>query len=360
MYDIVIIGSGPSGAHCAKRLSKNKNLKILLLDRRPMDPTSKIIKSCGGLISSHAQDALRKEGMVLPESIKVDPQFHYVKTYDLKYNLLRGYRRDYINIDRLLFEKWLIDMIPDSVERRFSTHVLSIEETTSHFRIQLKSNDTTEWIESSYLIGADGARSILRSTFFPHIPSPKPYIAIQEVYPTTRNHPAYYGMFDPSITDYYAWLIQKKDRIILGAALETGNETNEKFQSLKEKVEKHCDIRLGTPIHREGAFIARPLRFSHLFFGKGKISLIGEASGSISPTSSEGYSYALNTAKLLCDSIEKHGLTSLATSSYDRSAWIIRLSILGKWLKSPGMYVSWIRSLVMKSGFTAIPLPKEK
>ncbi len=360
MYDIVIIGCGPSGAHCAKQLSKNKDLKILVLDRRPMDPSSKIIKSCGGLISSHAQDALRNEGMVLPESIKVDPQFHYVKTYDFKYNLLRGYRRDYINIDRPLFEAWLIDLIPEYVERRFNTQVLAVQETSTHFKIQLKSNDMTEWIEASYLIGADGARSILRSTFFPHIPSPKTYIAIQEVYPTTQNHPAYYGMFDPSITDYYAWLIQKKDRIMLGAALETENETNEKFRILKEKVEKHCGIRLGDPMHREGAFIVRPLRFSHLFFGKGKIALIGEASGSISPTSGEGYSYALTTAGLLCDSIEKHGTTSSATSSYDRSAWIIRLSILGKWLKSPGMYVSWIRYLVMRSGFTAFTLPKEK
>jgi flavin-dependent dehydrogenase len=141
MYDIVIIGCGPSGAHCAKQLSKNNSLKILVLDRRPMDPSSKIIKSCGGLISSHAQDALRKAGMVLPESIKVDPQFHYVKTYDFKYNLLRGYRRDYINIDRPLFEQWLIDKIPDHVERRFNTQVLAIKKP---HRISVSNSNPTK------------------------------------------------------------------------------------------------------------------------------------------------------------------------------------------------------------------------
>ncbi len=354
MYDIVIIGCGPAGAHCASQLAKNSNLNVCLIDKRSMLLTSNHRKSCGGLISSHAQQAFSAMNIQIPTHIKVDPQFHTVKTYDFDAKLSRNYRREYINVDRSKFEGWMIDAIPQKVEKRFETQVIAIEINADQIRLNLRTNKKESYIETKYVIAADGAQSFVRSTCFPDIPSMKMYVSIQEIFNTSSDHPAYYGIFDSSITDYYSWIIQKKNEIIVGSALEINDQVNAKFEILKQKIDQECDIELKNPIRREGAFIARPTRFAHLFFGSDRIAIIGEASGAISPTSAEGYSYTLKTARQCARSIEKYGPTAKATRHFNRHMLKVRISILGKWIKSPGMYVLWVRKWVMISGITSI------
>jgi len=248
----------------------------------------------------------------------------------------------------------MINQIPPTVKKRFETQVIAIEVKTDQLHLILRTNKSECSIETKYVIAADGARSFVRSTCFPNIPSMKMYVSIQEIFNTSSDHPAYYGIFDSSITDYYSWIIQKKNEIIVGSALEINDQVNAKFENLKHKIEQECDIELKDPIRREGAFIARPTRFAHLFFGSDRIAIIGEASGAISPTSAEGYSYALKTARQCARSISKYGPTATATRHFNRHMFNVRISILGKWIKSPGMYVPWLRKWVMISGITSI------
>ena len=354
MTDIIIIGSGPAGAYCASLLAQDPSLTVTLIDARSFDGSEKSKKSCGGLLSSHAQKELKKGGLVCPESIKVDPQLTMVDTYDFISGLECFYPRSYINMDRALFEQWLISRIPSSVIKHFETRVTQIEKTENGYRLNLLKGIEKTILEGRILIGADGADSMVRRLFFADRPQPERYVSIQKRYKINDQHYAYFGFFDERITDYYSWALQKNNELLVGSALNIDGQVHEKFEALINRITENTTLKLDEPIVTEGAIILRPKSLKQLNFSIGNIALIGEASGSISPTSAEGFSYALKSARILAKQIRRYGPTSKALKAYDQRCLSIRLSIQFKLLKYPGMYDPWLRKWVMRSKITSV------
>jgi flavin-dependent dehydrogenase len=357
-YDVIIIGAGPSGAHCAKLLGQNKALKVLVIDARSFKSDSKDRKACGGLLSSHAQKELLKENMMIPESIKIEPQLSSVSTFDLSAHLHRFYPRKYINIDRKAFEKWLIRLIPSSVTCLFETRVLKIVHEDSLYVLSVTQAQDEFCVKTKICIGADGADSLLRRTFFGNRPYPKRYVSIQERYPCVSKHSSFFGFFDECITDYYSWALQKKDELLIGSALEIDGQVHQRFDHLKTKVKEVTDFDLDRIVRREGAIINRPLSLNQLSYHTKGIALIGEASGSISPTSAEGFSFAFRSARYCAQSIHQKGPTQKELELYDYKCNKIRFTILLKLLKAPGMYWPWLRRIVMISKISSMDLNK--
>jgi flavin-dependent dehydrogenase len=187
----------------------------------------------------------------------------------------------------------------------------------------------------------------------PGRPAPIRYVAIQEWFREARPAPYFSALFDRDTTDFYCWTIPKEDMLLVGAALRSGNDAAAKFELLKKKMSGY-GYRLETPVRREGALILRPVSICQITTGNDKIALIGEAAGFISPSSCEGFSYAFRNAAALAGSLEA-GLEGFAPHYRSKTA-DIRGNILLKNLKSPFMYNSFIRRIVMKSGVQALKL----
>lgn len=64
---------------------------------------------------------IAKLGLGLPKDILVDPQLFAVRTIDLNNNLERLYQRFYFNMDREKFDRWLVSIIPSSIDKRFNS-----------------------------------------------------------------------------------------------------------------------------------------------------------------------------------------------------------------------------------------------
>jgi flavin-dependent dehydrogenase len=128
---------------------------------------------------------------------------------------------------------------------------------------------------------------------------------------------------------------------------------HEKFDTLINTVKAKTDLDFTKLSRVEGAIILRPVSIKQLCFVKGQAALIGEASGCISPTSAEGFSYALKSGRLLAHSLTRHGANSKALKAYDRSCLKLRFSILFKLMKYPGMYHPVLRKWVMRSAITS-------
>ena len=104
LYDVVIVGAGPAGTLFAAGLAKSvPKLRIALIDGQ-----SRVHKPCGGLLAPDAQKALAQLGLVLPRSVLSDPQIFAVETIDISQHCIRYYPRHYLNMDRYLFDRWLL------------------------------------------------------------------------------------------------------------------------------------------------------------------------------------------------------------------------------------------------------------
>jgi len=353
MYDIAIIGGGPAGATLAYLMGKK--YKILLVDRRQLASSEEDqrVKSCGGLLAPDAQKIIASLGLGLPQNILTGPQLFTVRTIDLEESIERFYQRFYFNIDREKFDRWLISLIPSNVDTRFGCLFKSYEKVNDTFKLRLF-QDGKEYTENAKIIvGADGASSLIRRRAFPNIPSPKRYIAIQEWFEVDGALPYFTAIFDKEITDFYSWIIPKEKNLVLGSALPLDGRANENFELFKKKLQNY-GFDFEKRVRREGAFIYRPESSKQIFTGNGDIALVGEAAGWISPSSSEGISYALRSAINLSKSLNL-GIEGFS-QRYQRNSRELRSNIILKNLKSPVMYNSWLRKMVMNSGIESIKI----
>jgi flavin-dependent dehydrogenase len=162
--------------------------------------------------------------------------------------------------------------------------------------------------------------------------------------------PYFSVIFDNDITDFYSWTIPKNDCLIVGSALPQKDDTNNRFELLKKKMLDY-GYNFKQRIKREGSFIYRPTKLKQLCFGVNRIGLVGEAAGLISPSSAEGISYALKSACNLADAILLDSNNFL--KHYKQSMAKMKINILLKNLKSPFMYNSILRKVIMTFGLNS-------
>lgn len=355
MYDIVIAGAGPAGSNLARLLSKYTKYKICLIDKRRLDlnQDEKRNKTCGGLLSPDAQHMLSRLGITIPIDVLENPQLFSVRTIDFDNGIDRHYQRYYYNMNREKFDRYLFNLIPDTVDRMCGTAVKKAEKCDDGWEIKCHDGET-KILKSRFLVIADGANSVLRNQLFSESLKPKKYISLQKWYPVSRDMPYYTGIFDSEITDYYSWTIQKNNKLIVGTAVPFGENIEERFELLRTKVSDYLEIPLENCLKKEGAFIERTMDIRALKWSSEGLCLIGEAAGATSPTSAEGFSYALKSSLYLAEEL-KDGFDGIE-GRYRKRCRKIALNIIGKHLKSPAMYNRTIRKLVMNSGLSTIKM----
>ena len=353
MYDIAIIGGGPSGSTLARLLGAK--YRVLLLERRTfLNPLySQSPKCCGGLIAPDAQKMLAAFGLGLPKSVLVSPQLFSVRTVDMQSRIERHYQRHYLNIDREEFDKWLESLVPAGTDVENGCSYLGHAEEAGHVRLSYAKEGQVRQAEARLVVGADGAFSKVRRGAFSGARCPKTYICIQEWLESDCANNYYGAFFDSGITDFYSWTIPKENFIIVGSALSPDADASAKFAVLKDKLGSF-GIKFGACVRRNGSYLYRPQVLQDIILGGSSVALVGEAAGFISPSSAEGLSYAFRSALALAKALES-GIEQWE-HRYRKNVLPLRMNIAGKILKAPFMYNAALRSLAMRSGLMSIKM----
>lgn len=350
MYDIVIIGAGPAGAALAGLL--DEKYRVLLVDKRNFE--NKYEKCCGGLLAPDAQKLLAKLELGLPKDVLTGPQMFSVKTLDFDNNIERHYQRHYINVDREKFDLYLVSQ-NHHAEFMFDTIYKGHKKIGDIIQVSLNKNGENIIIDTNILVGADGALSLVRKNEFKDKSYPDKYVSIQQWYKTEGTMPFYTSIFDKEITDYYSWIIQKDEFLLIGTAVPINQDVNLKFSLLIDKLKKK-GFDIGEFYKRTGTLIMRTRKLKEISLANGNIALVGEAAGLISPSSAEGISYALKSAVFLAESINRN--YKEFKSDYVKAARKIKINIFIKNLKIPFMYNSILRKLVMESKIFSMDIKK--
>ena len=348
IYDIAVIGAGPAGSVFVKEISESlPELNIILIDGQSADSA----KPCGGLLAPDAQKLLARFDLVLPKSVLEDPQIFAVETIDIDQKLLSYYQRHYLNMDRYAFDRWLISLIPKSVNILKGRCSAVIKEHAFYI-ISVDDHGEKKTIYAKSIVGADGGGSIVRRTFFN--PMKVQYIAIQQWFENRGQKLPYYScIFDSKTSDSCSWTIHKGNYVIFGGAFKK-HECRQSFDMQKSRLETLLGNTFGEAVKTEACLVSSPRSMKDFCTGKDRAFLVGEAAGFISASSFEGLSSAMYSGKILADAFAQGESYDDVQKRYRRSTLILKLKLRVKSVKRFFLCNPFTRKLIMKSGIQSI------
>ncbi len=302
IFDVLVVGAGPGGAVAAKRCAE-KGLKTLLVEKKKL-PRDKV---CSGMIMGKwAVQIIEEEFGKVPESVLTDPPLlsghrFYVgpaEMRELLWPTALSWRKD---LDFFLVQ----GAIRSGVVLEEGIRVTRLEMEEEGCSVTLQKGGANEIVKARFVIGADGATSMVRRSLFPDL----------KVRFSGPIRECYQGSLDLQ-RDIFHWFFPKKlprPRFNVNhkddVFLIEGSGLRELRKEIGEVLAPFGFDPDSKPIWKDGCVI--PLLHEDLLKGafepaRGSVLLTGDAAGLILPITFEGIGSALKSGILAADAIIKH------------------------------------------------------
>lgn len=293
MFDVAVIGAGPSGAIAAKTCANNK-LKTILVERRPLPRD----KPCGGWLTSAAVQIIQENFGKMPEKLVESPLEEIILLPDCKFHQpISG-----ASVYRKSFDYWLTRNAKEAGAVIHNATLKSLSQKQNYVIMKLKCHNLKQEISAKYIVGADGAGSTVRSCLYPnqkrqlaeayqaHVKGQLPKNAVYIHFP----------LEEPRVT--YFWVVPKKKIVVVGVGglppINLKNLMQNFFSMIEEK------FKLGKILKYE----AHPIPIfspSDFALGESRILLVGDAASLVNSLNGEGISSSLVSGKLASEAIMK-------------------------------------------------------
>lgn len=300
LYDVAVIGGGPSGAMAAEWLVE-KGYQVLLVD-----PGNRI-KPCGGAIPSRTlRDFAIPEELLVARVAAARIIAPSGRTVEMRIGDIGFVGM----VDRASFDPYLRKRAAQAGACLFTGKLTALEEAADRtLRLTLAANDgTSSSLQARLVIGADGANSTVRRLMFPARQRPPYVFACHDVIesPATEEGAAFTPdrcdvIYDGRISpDFYGWVFPH------GRLTSVGCGSGVKGHDLRRAT---ADLRQAAGlsgcrlVRREGAPL--PLKPMRRWDNGRNVLLTGDAAGTVAPASGEGIHYAMLCGRLCAQAVHQ-------------------------------------------------------
>ena len=313
IFDVVVIGGGPSGATAAHELAQQGH-SVLLLDRAGR------IKPCGGAIPPR----LIKD-FAIPDSLLVAKARCARMIAPSRKHVDIPIDNGFVGmVNRDAFDEWLRERAAASgaVRRIGSFERLSRDaDGTSvvHYLARerhMRGEGMPASVRARSVVGADGARSEVARQAVPGAERTRYVFAYHEIvrapevkpagYDGTRCDVFYEGTLSP---DFYGWVFPHGDTLSIGTgSADKGFSLRGAVGTLREA----AGLQNTETLRREGAPI--PMKPLPRWDNGRDVVLAGDAAGVVAPASGEGIYYAMLGGQLAASAVHQLLLTGNASA----------------------------------------------
>lgn len=296
MYDIIVIGAGPSGSATAATVAA-QGARTLLIDKARFPR----YKTCGGGIDGVTARALETLGVSIEpvvEDVSREVTLTYLGRGDQTYPMPRPIARMTMrtNLDHLLARS--------AVERGAELHdgepVKAIRAGDGGVRVTTAQGE----YQARVLVGADGAYSPVAKQFELNR-RPIFYVANEvELEPAAAVQEAWQGklLIDLSVWPVgYGWVFPKARHLSVGVGLPKQCATQVK--SLVDRLRSRLDLRDGRVISQRSHML--PFRRPGQRVVRDCVLVVGDAAGLIDPATGAGIGWGLRSGLLAGETIGK-------------------------------------------------------
>lgn len=303
-FDVAVIGGGPCGAIAAERLADMGHSVVLV------DPENRI-KPCGGAIPSRAlADFAIDESQLVARANAARIIAPSGRSVEMTIGEI-----GYVGmVDRAHFDPYLRQRAAQAGAERLVAKLERIaEDHDGHLELTLAPTAASQRSEpiritARRIIGADGANSAVRRLMFPASPKPPYVFAYHEIvespgaagpqdFRADRCDVIYDGRISP---DFYGWVFPHGGQTSIGTGSAVkGHNLRTATAALKQSAGL-ADCRV---IRREGAPL--PLKPMRRWDNGRNALLVGDAAGTVAPSSGEGIYYAMLCGRLAADAMQQ-------------------------------------------------------
>ncbi|MFW9920964.1 MAG: geranylgeranyl reductase family protein [Candidatus Thorarchaeota archaeon] len=313
-YDVVVIGGGPAGCSAAINCA-SLGLDVLLVEKARKGTR----KPCGGVLpwitSEIIEDMLN---VSMPSYV-----FNNPKTLGLYYVPPSGKENGgpvpnykIHNIRRERFDEWLMDVAKDcGVDVLDETQLIELSDAISP-RLKLKQKDDDLYIKASYVVGADGVRSLTRKLL--SLDDSTDFLIVgQQLWSDRKNTDLdeyFYGFFRRDISISYSYAIPKGDDILIGTGVQRRSVPHvySALDQFKKWLQDDFNLIDSEYIGKETWAIP----FGFFTPGRGNVLLAGDAAGLCNPLSGEGIRYGIESGEAVSSAIMRSTQGAILVDSY--------------------------------------------